>query len=297
MNKEEALSICRIYTRNDDPDEVDDLIYEESLQYLISRSDDPQYPLVSLGLHYGRQGRYDLAQKCYERAIESDNLYAWLNLGDIWYYGKNGTVDYEKAFHCYHESMIRGDFCAAQQYADMYRDGLYVEKDYEHYKELINKLFFEIRNLTKLDEPVPEVYLRMARIHVEEGDLDDALPLYTHARSFLEQRISYSRNENNFLLMKEIIEDVYSIIPFDYTAFHFYDLYYFMNRSASIRFKCSDPEAEIQVNAIEENGNIYIKSEDKWYRSIHEYLQKSSLPGISRLARIYDRLYDFEVIE
>ena len=81
MTEEEAYRNCERYTKTKDRSEEDNFLYEESLKFLIAKSKDPQYLLVSLGLHYGDLNRYDLAKNCFEKALEQDNVYAWLNLG------------------------------------------------------------------------------------------------------------------------------------------------------------------------------------------------------------------------
>ena len=54
---------------------------------------------------------------------------------DVWYYGRTGTVDYEKAFRYF--SMAGHNPVAEYKLADMYHNGYFVEKDDVKYKEII----------------------------------------------------------------------------------------------------------------------------------------------------------------
>ena len=89
-----------LYYNNTNPTEEDRFLYTEALEFLIRETKDDNY-MVELGAFYYEQRRFDLALKYYELAAESDNLYAICDLGYIWYYGRTGERDYEKAFACF----------------------------------------------------------------------------------------------------------------------------------------------------------------------------------------------------
>ena len=80
-----------------------------------------------------------------------------------------------------------------------------------------------------------------------------------------------------------------------------YDLYYLMKSPAKVSFCYSDSPYKIYVKALEEDGNCIIRSENKrsenkWYKSIHDYLQKANISDTLRLASICDQLHDFKVL-
>lgn len=113
------------------------------------------------------------------------------NLGYIWYYGRTDKKDYEKAFYYFTKAAELGDITAAHKIADMYKNGYYVEKDYDKYKRIIEKLYHDVCIKRHIQAPVSEVFTRMAKIRVEEGNKDAPLALYIYARNFLMQRIEY----------------------------------------------------------------------------------------------------------
>ena len=138
----EAHKICEDYYRLSNPNDEDRFLVTEALDYLITETKDPGYMLELGGLYY-EQKQFELARKYYELAAEYDNTAALLCLGYIWYYGRTGARDYEKAFHYFDMARMRGDVNAAYKVADMYRRGLYVERDESKYREIIEDLYRE----------------------------------------------------------------------------------------------------------------------------------------------------------
>ena len=94
--------------------------------------------LLSLGaLYYTGLGEwirqdYVKAMSYYEKAAETSELkndWALNNLGYCHYYGRNGKVDYEKAYSCFALSAMYGNPNAMYKLGDMYYYGNYVDKD------------------------------------------------------------------------------------------------------------------------------------------------------------------------
>ena len=145
--------------------------------------------MVELGASYYEDRRFDLALKYYELAAEYGNVYAISDLGYIWYYGRTGEKDYEKAFHYFDTARQMGDLIAAYKVADMYKNGYYVEKDTERYKKIIEDLYLKIKDTPYFDDPLPEIFIRLAKIRSEEENKEEALRLYDRARKVLSKRI------------------------------------------------------------------------------------------------------------
>ena len=108
-----------------------------------------------------------------------------------------------------------GDTVAAYKVADMYKNGFFVEKDYEKYKSIIEELYPTVRKASMLWEPLPEVFTRLAAIRAEEGRTDEALDLYDRARDFLSQRIRCGSFFGDLSIMKWMIESIYKLREFD----------------------------------------------------------------------------------
>lgn len=84
-------------------------------------------------LYYdGRIGEQDFnkAVYYYERAAELGDSNAVDNLGYIYYYGRTGKVNYEKAFQWFSKgSAVYGSSTSTYKLGDMFKNGYYVKKD------------------------------------------------------------------------------------------------------------------------------------------------------------------------
>ncbi len=287
----EAKKVCREYYENTRPSEEDTFLYTEALQFLIEETKESSYMVELGGLYYESQ-QFDLALKYYELAAEAGNLYAISNLGYVWYYGRTGERDFEKAFKYFDRARQMGDIVAAYKVADMYKNGYYVEKDYEKYKAIIKELYPKIKKARRLDEPLPEIFTRLATICSEEGNNEEALQLYDIARDFLAQRIQAHLFFGDLNIMKWMIEDVYRLRPFDKANMDLYDLYYLLKSPAKVSFSFEGTEHEIE--AIKEDGEVVIRFDDAWFRTIDDFFQKAELDGELLTAR-YEELLGIEV--
>lgn len=292
MTAKEAREIEAGFQRNTNPSEEDIFLYTEAMNYLIQEESRPE-DMMQLGGWYYETRDFDLALKYYEMAAAYDIDAADECLGYIWYYGRTGERDYEKAFRHYAKSMDRGNLVSTYKVADMYKNGYFVGKDYEKYKEIIEELYPKVRDARFLGEPLPEVFTRLARIRKEEGRLEDAADLYLKAKDFLAQRISYNPFFGNLNIMKWLIDDLYEIIEFDPECFDFYDLYYILNRPAKVSFIYQGKKHALE--SLFEDGACVVHFEDKWFRSRDEFFRKAVLDG-QKLTTIYDALYDFEAV-
>ena len=288
----EAKKIYRNYYRLTHPNEEDRFLFVEALEYLIHETKNSDY-MVELGAMYYEQRRFDLALKYYEMAAEYNNIYAIVDLGYIWYYGRTGEKDYEKAFYYFNKAREKGHLIAAYKVADMYRNGYYVEKDLEKYRSIIEELYPKVKNARYLNDPLPEVFTRLARIRSEEGRNEEALALYDAARSFLSQRIRNHPFFGDLNIMKWMIADIYELRPFDPASMDLYDLFHVLAAPAKVRFRFEEELHEVE--AVSEEGQLSIRFDDRWYRTIDDFFQKAELDG-ELITMRYDELYDFEVL-
>lgn len=173
------------------PKYEDDIAFMDALEFLIKETNETEY-MVELGGWYYEQKQFDLAEEYYLMAAKQGNVDAYECLGNIYYYGRVGQPDYEKAFHYYKLASDLGDVIAAYKLADMYKNGYYVSKDYTKYVQIIKGLYPLIQGATNTFDPVPEIYSRLAKIYVEEGNEDQAIQLLLIAKEFQSQRLIYS---------------------------------------------------------------------------------------------------------
>lgn len=293
MTNTEALRLCRQYHNISIPTEEDDFTYTEALRFLMEETKDPGYMMDLGGFYYGRK-KYDLALKYYELAAEYNYEGAFEGLGYIWYYGRTGQKDYEKAFYYYSKAAELGNIVCQYKVADMYKNGYSVEKNYEKYKEIIEDLFPKVQNARSVYDPVPEIYTRLARIRTEEGEIYEAVRLYLIAKNFLAQRISYSPFFGNLNIMKWLIEALYELIEFPEDGFDFYDLYYLLLKPVTVTFRYKKAVQKLQ--AVEEDGEVVICFNGKWYRTVDDFFQKAHI-GDVRLTEVYDELKRFRIVE
>ena len=292
MTIPEARKICRDFYGLTNPTEDDEFIFTEALKYLIDETKDPAYMLDLGGYYYGIR-QFDLALKYYELADSYNYRPAITGLGYIWYYGRTGEKNYEKAFYYYDKAFKMGDPVAAYKVADMYKNGYYVEKDYDKYKHIIEDLYPKIKDRRRLDEPVPEVFTRLAYIRSQEGKTEEALDLYDRARFFLAQRIRVNPFFGNLNIMKWTIWDIYKLREFDPDYFELYDLYYILQNPAKVSFWFEDKAHEVE--SVKEDGEPAIRFDDKWFRDVDDFFKKAELDG-ELLTTRYEELYDFEVL-
>ena len=292
MTISEAKKIQRDFYELTNPTDEDRFLFAEALDFLITETKDPEF-MVELGGMYYEQRRFDLALKYYEMAAESGNLNAISNLGYVWYYGRTGERNFEKAFYYFDKARQMGDVIAAYKVADMYKNGYYVERSYEKFKAIIEELYPKVKNARRLDEPLPEIFTRLARIRTEEGKTKEALRLYDIARDFQSQRLRIHSFFGDLNIMKWMIGDIYQLRPFDRESFGLYDLYYLLERPVKVRFTFEETPHEVE--AVREGSALSIRFDDSWYRTVDDFFRKATIDG-ELLTTLYEELYDFEVL-
>lgn len=144
------------------PKEVADLliaIYEDELK---ENNHDAICDYGSL-YYTGRIGEqnYEKAVYYYTMAAKIGNRQAQENLGYCYYYGRTGIVDYEKAFHYFVKGALDNHLISLYKIGDMYKNGYYVEKD-ENEAFCIYKHCFD--GLNEINTPIAgaDIYIRMA---------------------------------------------------------------------------------------------------------------------------------------
>lgn len=292
MTIEEAKEIKKQFDQDQTPSEEDKFIYTEAMDFLISETSDPYY-MMELGGWYYEQKDFRLAKKYYEMAAALDDPNAYLCLGYIWYYGRTGEPDNKQAFECYSKAAERGSIVAEYKLADMYKNGYYVKKDYEKYKEIIEKLYEDVREAKYLSEPLPEIFTRLAAIRAGEGRKAEAAQLYLQAEDFLAQRIRYNPFFGNLSIMKYLIEDLYKLLDFDWYDINFYDLYYALQSPVKVTYEYTADDGstrDVTVASKYEDGGAVVEFEGKWFRSIDAFFAKAEIDG-HRVTEVYDRFY------
>ena len=130
MTVKEAREIVHNFNEAFDNSDDDEFMFIEAMNFLIEEEKLPQ-DMMYLGGYYYELKEFDLALKYYEMAATFDYDEAYECLGYIWYYGRTGERDFKKAFEYFSKMMDKGHLVATYKVADMYKNGYYVEKDYD----------------------------------------------------------------------------------------------------------------------------------------------------------------------
>lgn len=263
----------------------------EALSFLIEETHDPEY-MMSLGGMYYEDRRFDLALKYYEMAAGYDYNVAYECLGYIWYYGRTGEVDYKKAFEYFSRAAEAGNVVAEYKLADMYKDGKYVEQDYDKYCRTIESLYPRVKHSDWLNDPLPEISMRLASIRREQGRIDEAIKLLLEARPFLAERIMYNPFFGDLNNMEWLIRDLYEMTECDMNDLKLYDLHYVLQKPHRVTFRHKNKGYEVE--SVEEDGSVAVRFGSKWYRSVKDFFADAAIGGKS-LVTIPFELYDFEV--
>lgn len=258
------------------PTYEDDIQLINALEYLIKETNNPEY-MVELGGWYYGQKQFDLAEEYYLMAAKLDYNNAYECLGYIYYYGRVGQPNYEKAFHYYKLASDQGNLVAAYKLADMYKNGYYVQKDYPKYVQIIKDLYPKIQGATNTFDPVPEIYSRLAKIYVEEGNEDQAIQLLLIAKEFQSQRLIYSQFFGDLTIMKYIVNDLYSLIQFDPDYMDLFDLYYALQKPCKVAIEILGEDHIIEAKY--EDGLFFICMDDKNYEDVDQFFLKAKING------------------
>lgn len=291
MTIDEAYKMIDSYRDSQVPDEDAEFEYVEALTFLIEEQHDPRRMMQLGGFYYGKR-EFDLALKYYDMASDLGDEEADECLGYVWYYGRTGTKDYEKAFKHFSKAADKGNIVAKYKIADMYKNGYHVKKDIEEYKRIVRSLYHEVKDAYYLYEPLPEIFTRLAHIEADEGDEEFAISLYLRAKSFLAQRIKYNPFFGNLNIMKWLVEDLYELVDSDPDEMDLFDLYYWLKTPCTVSFRYQ--KKRYTVTSTDEEGEIHILFEDKWYISIYDFFRKAAIDD-RLLTEIYGELYDFEL--
>lgn len=289
-----TISKARIYLENyydkTHPTEEDDFLMIECLEYLIKETSNPDEMMNLGGYYYGKK-QFDLAEEYYLMAAEYKSVDAYACLGYIYYYGRVDQPNYEKAFHYYKLAADAGDIESAYKVADMYKNGFFVEKNYDEYKRIIESLYPKVKDANRLNKPLPEIFTRLAGIYKKEGRNEEAVELLYQAKDFLAQRLIYSNFFGNLTIMKYLIRDLYSLVPFDVDYVDLFDLYYLLQKPCIVILHIFDKEYEI--NGLDPND---ITLEDTHYENVESLFSRAKINNYN-LSSLYRKIDYIEVRE
>ena len=160
-------------------------------------------------LYYtGRAGEqnYEKAAYYYDMADKAGDRQATENLGYIYYYGRTGKTDYEKAFKYFVKGALDGHLRSLYKVGDFYKNGFYVDKDPQ-------EAFAIYGHCTEMmtDKAVPlvgaDVYMRMGDCLFEGIGVEKDLLAAQHFMSMAEN-LFYRRLMEGDFYQKRNLEHV-----------------------------------------------------------------------------------------
>ncbi len=130
----------------------------------------------TLGAQYydgsrGFEQSYRKAAYYYTLAVEHGSRQARENLGYVYYYGRLGAPDYERAFHLFAPGAFEGRPVSLYKIGDMYRNGYYVPKNEQEAFCIYMRC---LETMTPETEPFAAgpVYLRLGRMFLDGTGAD-----------------------------------------------------------------------------------------------------------------------------
>ncbi len=307
MDLDEAYRITKKYQHKSVLTQDEEFMLIEAYKYIIDTcgpvegEDDCDMPdgyiaMYNLANYYKRKEEYELALKYFELCSRSGGAsLADVEIGDIWYYGLTGETDYAKAFKYNSNSSDCVVPKAKIRIADMYRNGEYVQEDYERYCELI----FELMAQTGYG-PSPlfrgEIFYKGALIFLEEEMYDEAFESLLIAQDSLEKQLAGYTDDSDFDLMKSIIELEFEMMDPEQSEsidFHLYELFHYLTKPVCIEFTSSS--GYHYVTSHKEPSGITVELDGKWFRSIDDFFRRATIDG-ERLPAVNEDLHDFRVL-
>ena len=296
MNYADARRTVQDFYDLKNPSESDEFRYTEALTYLIEKTKEPEY-MYDLGWYYCSKKNFDLERKYMEMAAECGCKPAMEELGYMWYYGQHGEQDYDKAFYYFSKGAESSNgnvnLWCKYKLADMYRYGCSVEKDEDKYREIIEEAYEQVKAPDHLNDPFPEISLRLAGIREEQGKQEEAAGLLKRAKRFMAERLSMEVFWGHVEVMGRIVRYLYKLRPFNQESADFYDLFYLTQMPGQYEFLYKGKK--IRIEAAQEDGEIRIRYDGKWYRSFEDFCLKAEI-GNSRFTSIYDETGRVEAV-
>ncbi len=246
-------------------------------------------------------GRYDMAEKLYNKVIELDEnpnseysraSFAYIGLGDLYLNNYIGNADYQTAYSNYMMAGFYGNNIAKQKIAYMYKNGIGVKKDYERYSELITEIYQKYK---KRDGIFLDIWYEMALIKYNDKDYDGAreiLKIFDLGGGFSAINIFTVKNDlNNIINIRKL---QYKLGLIDENEFDFYSLEALSDKYGILVFKYRNKKYEVKIKNV--NKIKYYEFGGKNYETLADMILKCEIQGHTIL-EVIDKFTNMKVIE
>ena len=176
------------------PKAVADLLVEIYFEEIDNENADAMTNLGSL-YYTGRCGEqnYEKAVKYYTMADKRGERQATENLGYCYYYGRTGEVDYKKAYHYFVKGALDNHLNSLYKIGDMYKNGYYVEKDEKEAFYIYSHCYAQMNEVCATLIGA-DICMRMGNVYFygigTEKNYELALKFYQEAEQYYYQKIN-----------------------------------------------------------------------------------------------------------
>ncbi len=227
-----------------------------------------------------------LLQEYLKAVIKGQEEYTY-NIARIYFDGKLGYTDYKKAYEYFSraakikrtgdgtfENAYKEISSSAKHYlATMYRDGLYVEKDDQKYRELLDELYQIFLDEKWYENDRPEAYIDVAEMLWKEGKTEKGFEMIAKA---CDDICTWIRDYNTDVeRLAAVNEAKYKLVPIDLTGLEPWDITELVKKPGVIRFTCEGRKYEIHV--IRDNDENVIFFEGKYYRDVKKLVTTANI--------------------
>ena len=291
MTIEEAKQIFERNAWLDRPDvqEKGELI--TALETLIRETGEYEWMMELAGL-YVADKQYDKAVKYYEMAFEHGCDMAAENLGTLYYYGRTGKPDYAKAMEYCTKAAEAGSINALVRMSDMYKNGYGVKRNPEEAVKMLEKACELVKDTEVIDDPLPEVFTRLARFRRAEDKIDEAIELYEQAKGFLAGRLLDNPVFADLNTMEWLVTELYDLKEPDAENLDLFDLYWLLKKPSV--YALDIDETQYVARAVGMENETAVLFEGKRYDSPGDFLQHAMISG-ERLVQLWEQINIFPV--
>ncbi len=276
MNKQIANEIIDEYFNKKKHTTADKEDLIEAYKFLSDEGDIEAS--VALGGIYYEHKKFQLAEKYYLIAAEAGSIRAMTSLGYVYYYGRVGSPDYERAFKYYKMSSDMGCIESTYKLSDMYKNGYFVKQDHEKEYELLLKAQEMLETNNDLINYGPDILTRRSNHEFRKGNIDKGIELLYKARHILCIRLKYNPTWwGDMTIMTRLVENLYK---YDSDMKYDKSIYNLLNLTKNDgRYKFSTRGKIYEITAEKDEEITAILFDGKWYKSIQEFFTGAKIDG------------------
>lgn len=263
-------------------------LYFDSLEYLVEH-DMPQ-EIAWHEMYLEELEKKNLGEEILRVFKDTVNPFALEAIGYKYLYGEHCSVDYKKAYRYFYHGEKLGNLRCRYYRALMFKNGLYVKKNYNKYVKMIESIVddFIAAGGKNILFCIDFAFIELAKIWKEKENYKKCLEYAYKAKELHGARI-YGFLEVS--KMPEILDIIYSVIPFDKDDMDVFDLLYLLKQPVKARFFAKSKE--YHVESVNLNGYCMVKFNDKYYKNAKEFFNKAIIDD----KKFHEWLHNVDYVE